>query len=121
MEIFQEVKPVTNIANFSETNCETTWYIFHKRANNSQVFHKIVPKNDTENSSGNNQDGILFYRSSHQRCSIKKGILGNFTKFTGKHLCQSLSFNEVVTRKPASLNEKGHYSCLISWVFDQIY
>ena len=25
-------------------------------------------------------------RSSHQRCSMKKGVLRNFTKFTGKHL-----------------------------------
>ena len=33
--------------------------------------------------------------SSHQRCSIKKGVLRNFAKFTGKHLCQSLFFNEV--------------------------
>ena len=30
-----------------------------------------------------------------QRCSVKKGVLGNFTKFTGKHLCQSLFFNKV--------------------------
>ena len=28
-------------------------------------------------------------RSSHQRCSVKKGVLRNFTKFTEKHLCQS--------------------------------
>ena len=35
------------------------------------------------------------YRNSHQRCSMKKGILRNFAKFTGKHLCQSLSFNKV--------------------------
>ena len=27
------------------------------------------------------------YRNSHQRCSTKKGVLGNLTKFTGKHLC----------------------------------
>ena len=27
---------------------------------------------------------------SHQRCSVKKGVLRNFAKFTGKHLCQSL-------------------------------
>ena len=27
-------------------------------------------------------------RSSHQRCSIKKGVLRNFTKLIGKHLCQ---------------------------------
>ena len=28
-------------------------------------------------------------RSSHQRRSIKKGVLKNFTKLTGKYLCQS--------------------------------
>ena len=27
-------------------------------------------------------------RSSYQRCSMKKGVLINFTKFTAKHLCQ---------------------------------
>ena len=26
---------------------------------------------------------------------MKKGVLRNFTKFTGKHLCQSLFFNKV--------------------------
>ena len=31
-------------------------------------------------------------RSSHQRCSLGKGVLTNFAKFTGKHLCQSLLF-----------------------------
>ena len=30
-----------------------------------------------------------------RRCSVKKGVLRNFTKFTGKHLCQSLFFNKV--------------------------
>ena len=29
-------------------------------------------------------------RSSHQKCSLKKGILGNLTNFTEKHLCWSL-------------------------------
>ena len=33
------------------------------------------------------------YRRSHQMCSMKKGLLRNFANFTGKHLCQSLSFN----------------------------
>ena len=28
-------------------------------------------------------------RSSHQRCFMKKGAFKNFTKFTGKHLCQN--------------------------------
>ena len=29
-------------------------------------------------------------RSSHQMCSLREGVLRNFAKFTGKHLCQSL-------------------------------
>ena len=27
------------------------------------------------------------FRSSHWACSLKKGVLENFSKFTGKHLC----------------------------------
>ena len=34
-------------------------------------------------------------RSSHRRCSVRKGVLRNFAKFIGKHLCQGLFFNEV--------------------------
>ena len=33
-------------------------------------------------------------RSNHHRCSIKNGALKNFAKFTGKQLCESLSFNK---------------------------
>ena len=29
-------------------------------------------------------------RSSYRRCSVKKGVLKNFAKFTGKNQCQSL-------------------------------
>ena len=37
-------------------------------------------------------------RGSQQRCSIKKGVLKNFTKFTGKRLCQSIFFNKVIKK-----------------------
>ena len=33
------------------------------------------------------------FRSS--RTEVKKGVLRNFAKFTGKHLCQSLFFDKV--------------------------
>ena len=29
-------------------------------------------------------------KSSHRGCSVKKSVIRNFAKFTGKHLCQSL-------------------------------
>ena len=49
-------------------------------------------------------------------CSVKKGVLGNFAKFTGKHLCQRLFFNKVAGLRPATLLEKSlcHRYCWIS-------
>ena len=34
-------------------------------------------------------------RSNQRRCSVKKGVLRNFAKSIGKHLCQGLFFNKV--------------------------
>ena len=46
-------------------------------------------------------------RSSHRRCSVKKGALKNFAKFTEKkYLCQSLIFNKAVGLRPATLLKK---------------
>ena len=39
-------------------------------------------------------------------CSVRKGVLRNFAKFTGKHLCQSLSFNKVIGLRSATLFKK---------------
>ena len=36
-----------------------------------------------------------FCRSSHRKCSVKKGVLKNLANFTGKHLCCSLFYNKV--------------------------
>ena len=44
---------------------------------------------------------LFFHHKASKRqkqppkCSVKKGVLRNFGKFTGKHLCQSLFFNKV--------------------------
>ena len=35
------------------------------------------------------------FRSSHRMCSLRKCVLRNFAKCKGKHLCQSLFFNNV--------------------------
>ena len=39
--------------------------------------------------------GFFLFRSSRPEVFSKKGVLGHFAKFTGKHLCQSLFFNKV--------------------------
>ena len=48
--------------------------------------------------------GIIYrVESSHHRCAVKIGVLRNSTKFTRKHLCQSLFFNIVSGLRPATL------------------
>ena len=47
-----------------------------------------------------------YCRSSGTEVFFKKGVLRNFTKFTGKHLCQSLFFNKVAGLRPATLLKK---------------
>ena len=42
----------------------------------------------------NNSHRFATKRSSHRRCSVRKGVLKKFAKFRGKHLCQSLFFNK---------------------------
>ena len=51
----------------------------------NEVDRKFLPKseNDLLLSLSRKEDE----RSSHQRFSVKKGVLRNFAKFTGKHLC----------------------------------
>ena len=46
-------------------------------------------------------------RRSHQRYSVRKGVLRIFAKFTGNHLCQSLFFNKVPGLRPATLLKKS--------------
>ena len=47
---------------------------------------------------------LSFYQkkltSSRPEVFCKKGVLENFTKFTGKHLCQSFFFNKVAGLRP---------------------
>ena len=79
-----------------------------------------------------------WYRSSHQKCSMKKGVLENFLEFTGKHLWQSLFFNKVAglvqvfscefckisrntsftehLRTTASVGRKNYFNVLVNWV-----
>ena len=50
----------------------------------------------------------------------KKGALRNFAKFTGKHLCQSLSFNKVAGLSLATLSKKEPLAQVFSCEFCEI-
>ena len=49
---------------------------------------------------------IKISRSNHPEVFCKKGVLGNFTKFKGKHQCQGLFFNKVKGLRPPTLLKK---------------
>ena len=56
---------------------------------NLRIIYKICfPKNKCSKNFWKIVRKIV--RSSHRRCSVKRGVLRNFAKLTGKHLCQSL-------------------------------
>ena len=49
---------------------------------------------------------FYIFISSRPEVFCRKGVLSNFAKFTGKHLCQSLFFNKVAGLRPATLLTK---------------
>ena len=49
---------------------------------------------------------FFTFRSIRPTVFRKKGVLKNFAKFIGKHLCQGLLFNNVAGSRPAMLLKK---------------
>ena len=62
---------------------------------------------------------IICYRSSHQSCSMKIGVLKNFTKFTGKHRCQSLFLLSCNFIKKETLTQV--FSCKFCKIFKNTF
>ena len=62
----------------------------HLHSSINFATHKIKP-------------GTLKVRSSPPEMFCEKGVLRNFAKFTGKHVCRSFFFNKVAGLGPATL------------------
>ena len=52
---------------------------------------------------------------------MQKGVLRNFTKFTGKQLCQSLFFNKVAGLSTATLLKKRLQRCLFCEISENTF
>ena len=67
----------------------------------------------------NHRDLLNLFRSSHQMCSVKNGVLKTFANLTGKHLCWSLFLITLLVFRPATLLERyrsSHQGCSIKGV-----
>ena len=60
----------------------------------SKLLHQILDKLVDDSTTNSTTEAVA------RRCSVKKGVLRNFAKFTGKHLFQGLFFNKVVGLSP---------------------
>ena len=61
----------------------------------------------------------VFTEAVAQRCSVKKGVFRNFAKITGKHLCQSLLFNNCNFIKKEALAQV--FSCEFCKIFESTF
>ena len=52
---------------------------------------------------------LKSHRSSRPEVLRQKGVLENFTKFAGKHLCQSLFFNKVADLAPSGVISNNRF------------
>ena len=53
---------------------------------------------------------LIKHRSSLPEVFCKRGVLKNFTKLTGKHLCRSLFLNKVAGLRPANSLKKRYFN-----------
>ena len=109
---FTSVKPyfknVLNLIKLPLSSIFHTTHTFVEKICNSENFGRKSLLLTIEHIFFQNQklcNGIASStnRSSHRRYSLRKGVLRNFTKFTGKHLYHSLFFNKVTGLSPTTL------------------
>ena len=75
--------------------CEDVRVCFIRRGGRGEGVQKQIKSNKILQNGGVFQGRmvILFARKQPPQVFCKKVVLGNFAKFTGKHMCQSLYFN----------------------------
>ena len=77
-----------------------------RNKNDSINIQNIVPMNSKIKLKTTNKKILeSLFRRNQQICSLRKVVLRDFAKFTGKHLCQSVFFNKVSFIKKETLTK----------------
>ena len=84
---------------------------FIEHSPSSNYLLQSLPQNENENCSCKKHYFALISHET-QKKSVRKGVLKNFAKFKGKHVCKSLLFNKVASLSPATFikNRLWHWS-----------
>ena len=83
---------------------------------NSMLYRKCHISKNSENWNGQREK----IRSSRPKVFCKKCVLRIFTKFTGKHLCQSLFFNNIIIKFCKNFIKKETLAQVFSCEFCEI-
>ena len=76
------------------------------------IFNVFLLPDKDKNAINNGKHFVLFhFRRSCPEVFCKKGVPWNFTKFTGKHLCQSLFFNKIKLHTSGLLKKRLWHRC----------
>ena len=74
-----------------------------KKTVNIKIFNPFFAFYNKTLPAGNSYVMSNNLKSNHWGCSVKKALLRNFAKLTGKHLYQSLFFNKATGLRPAEV------------------
>ena len=87
------------MSNGNPDELRSCFMLSHEDLNRSSVrnFNKVSVKKIVR---------VCIYSRTAEAVTRKKGVLKNFAKFTGKHLCQSLYFDKVARLR---LWQKKHW------------
>ena len=86
--VISVTKNITHVYMLFSWHLDQEWRL----SNKSSYTYFIVTEHYRKYFEENNNSTSGLIETVAQRCSVKEGVLRNFAKFTGKHLCQSLFF-----------------------------
>ena len=92
----------------------TTWSFRKPHSNEERLWKMMCSSYYMEKERSSKEVVPITYalgRRSQRRCSITKGVLKNFVKFTGKYLCRSFFFNYVACLPANLLKKKLWHRC----------
>ena len=88
-----------------------------------KIYHSSIPMNFGEGCIpipstplkgwGSNYAIVQIDSTSHPEVFCKKDVLKNFSKFAGKHLCQSIFLNKAASLRPATLLKRDSGRCFL--------
>ena len=114
--------PVLSVIPWLGRACITSFFLV-KYMVLSQSFHVCISSFALQffcTNFATNHSDICSFRSSHQRCSMKKCVLKNFTKFTEKHLRQSLYSNLPQTSEFCEIFKNSFFREYLWWLLQLI-